>query len=110
MIIIRKITVEKTFLARFLDSAKGVFLENFQRFPKSILLLNGCICNYKNLANKNMFKVETYSDYCQTSKRDTPYMSVFSPNGEKHGPEKTPYLDTFQAVIFMVYQTCDAPP
>ena len=57
-----------------------------------------------------MFKVETYSDYCQTSKRDTPYMSVFSPNEEKHGPEKTPYLDTFQAVIFMVYQTCDAPP
>ena len=24
---------------------------------------------------------------------------VFSPNTEKYGPEKTPYLDTFQAVI-----------
>ena len=27
-----------------------------------------------------------------------PYLSVFSPNVGKYGPEKTPYLDTFQAV------------
>ena len=26
------------------------------------------------------------------------YLSVFSPNTEKHGPEKTPYLNTFHAV------------
>ena len=26
------------------------------------------------------------------------YLSVFSPNAGKEGPEKTPYLDTFQAV------------
>ena len=26
------------------------------------------------------------------------YLSVFSPNAGKYGPEKTPYLDTFQAV------------
>ena len=26
------------------------------------------------------------------------YLSVFSPNAEKHGPAKTPYLDTFLAV------------
>ena len=28
-------------------------------------------------------------------------MSVFSPNTEKYGPEKTPYLDIFRAVMFM---------
>ena len=27
------------------------------------------------------------------------FWSVFSPNTGKYGPEKTPYLDTFQAVI-----------
>ena len=26
------------------------------------------------------------------------YLSVFSPNAKKYGPEKTPYLDTFYAV------------
>ena len=29
---------------------------------------------------------------------DTPYLSVFSPNAGKYGPEKTPYLDIFLAV------------
>ena len=29
----------------------------------------------------------------------TLYLSVFSPNAEKYGPEKTPYLDTFHAVL-----------
>ena len=27
------------------------------------------------------------------------YLSAFSPNARKYGPEKTPYLDTFHAVI-----------
>ena len=26
------------------------------------------------------------------------YLSAFSPNAGKYGPEKTPYLDTFHAV------------
>ena len=30
--------------------------------------------------------------------RDTLHLSVFSPNAEKYGQEKTPYLDTFHAV------------
>ena len=29
------------------------------------------------------------------------FWSVFSPNAGKYGPEKTPYLDTFHAVLFM---------
>ena len=31
-------------------------------------------------------------------RRDTPYLSVFSPNAGKYGPGKFSYLDTFQAV------------
>ena len=30
------------------------------------------------------------------------YLSVFSPNTGKYGPEITPYLDTFHAAIFTV--------
>ena len=33
-------------------------------------------------------------------RRDTRYLSVFSPNAGKYGPEKTSYLDTFHAVHF----------
>ena len=32
------------------------------------------------------------------NRRDTSYLSVFSPNLGKYGPGKTPYLDTFHAV------------
>ena len=38
-----------------------------------------------------------YSDWIR---RDTPYLSVFSPNTGKYGPEKTPYLDICHAVSF----------
>ena len=31
--------------------------------------------------------------------RDTKYLSVFSPNAGKYGPEKTPYLETFHTVL-----------
>ena len=31
-------------------------------------------------------------------RRDTPYLSVFSPNAGKYGPGKFSYFDTFQAV------------
>ena len=31
-------------------------------------------------------------------RRDTPYLSVFSPNAGKYGPDKTPYLHTFHTV------------
>ena len=34
----------------------------------------------------------------RTKDRDTKYLSVFSLNAGKYGPEKTPYLDTFHAV------------
>ena len=36
---------------------------------------------------------------------NTLYLSVFSPNAGKHGPEKTPYLDTFHAVCALAFVT-----
>ena len=35
-----------------------------------------------------------HGSYCQVS-----YLSVFSPNAGKCGPDKTPCLDTFHAVL-----------
>ena len=47
--------------------------------------------------NTDIFLVRIFphSDWIR---RDTPYLSVFSPNVGKYRPEKTPYLDTFHAV------------
>ena len=39
------------------------------------------------------WKVSKYGDI------SGPYFPVFSPNTGKYGPEITPYLDTFHAVI-----------
>ena len=35
------------------------------------------------------------------NRRDADYLSVFSPNAGKYGPEKAPYLDTFHAMLFI---------
>ena len=42
-----------------------------------------------------LVRIFPHSDWIQ---RDNPYLSVFSPNAGKCGPEKTPYLDTFHTV------------
>ena len=39
----------------------------------------------------------------------TPFLSVFSPNAEKYGPEKTAYLDTFHAVLKIQDSDSDSP-
>ena len=36
-------------------------------------------------------------------RRFTEYLSVFTPNAGKYGPEKTPYLDTFYAVSALAF-------
>ena len=41
--------------------------------------------------------------------RDTKYLSVFSPNTRKYGPEKTPYLDTFHTVDVAEVPDTDLP-
>ena len=47
--------------------------------------------------NTELFLVRIYP-YLDWIRRYTEYLSVFSPNVGKYGPEKTPYLDTFQTV------------
>ena len=34
--------------------------------------------------------------------KNTSCLSIFSPNAGEYGPEKTPYLDTFHAVLSIV--------
>ena len=53
-------------------------------------LLNCEIDENRSSLNKHLSLCET----CHCTK----YLSVFSPNAGKYGPEKTPYLDTFHAV------------
>ena len=47
-----------------------------------------------------IMKVLELSHDCALGEKcpNTKYLSVFSPNARKYGPEKTPYLDTFHAV------------
>ena len=51
----------------------------------------------ENCPNTEFFLVHIFpqSDWIP---RDTNYLSVFSPNAGKYGPEKTPYLDIFHPV------------
>ena len=46
---------------------------------------------------------------CMEIQRDTKYLSVFSPNTRKYGPEKTPYLDTFHTVDVAEVPDTDLP-
>ena len=56
----------------------------------------------KNRPNTEFFLVHIFP-HSNWIWRDTPYLSVFSPNARKYGPEKTSYLDTFLAVCFTNY-------
>ena len=47
--------------------------------------------------NTEFFLVRVFS-HSDWIRKDTKYLSVFSPNAGKYGPEKTPYLDIFHAV------------
>ena len=64
------------------------------------------ICSMKGVQIRSFFwsgffRIRTA--YGEIRIRDTiriQYLSVFSPNAGKYGPEKTWYLDTFHAVIW----------
>ena len=40
-----------------------------------------------------------------TQRKKCSFLSVFSPNVGKYGPEKIPYLDTFHAVVLVIIVT-----
>ena len=58
--------------------------------------------NLLPLALPNSCKIHTVHASKMINKRDTKYLSVFSPNVGKYGPEITPYLDTFHAVTLIL--------
>ena len=55
--------------------------------------------NGEKCPNVQFFLIRIFP-YSGRIQRNTEYLSVFTPNAEKYGPEKTPYLDTFHAVLF----------
>lgn len=62
-------------------------------------IVSTVVANANDQANS---PIKIKEHHCVKSVRlwsySTPYLSVFCPNEEKHGPEKTLYLDFFQVV------------
>ena len=61
-----------------------------------------------NVSKYGVFFWSVFSD-SDWIRRDTPYLSVFSPNAGKNGPEKTLHLDTFHAVTVIREYLLDWP-
>ena len=61
---------------------------------RSFFLLEKC-------PNMEFFLVRIFP-HLDWTRKDTVYLSVFSPNTGKYRPEKSPYLDTFQAVLKLI--------
>ena len=57
---------------------------------------------HEKCPNMEFFLVGIFP-HSDSIRRDTLYLSVFSPNAGKYGPEKTPYLDTFHTVFDSPY-------
>ena len=53
------------------------------------------LCDMCRTTEVFLFRFFLHLDRIQ---RDAKYLSVFSPNAGKYGPEKTPYLNTFHVV------------
>ena len=59
------------------------------------------IQKFEYLENQKSFldEIEKIFHSFWNENKNKKYLSVFSPNAGKYGPEKTPYLETFHAVI-----------
>ena len=66
-----------------------------RKFIVHILVL--FMCHFVKCPNTELFLVRTFS-HSDWIRRDTKYLSVFSPNEGKYRPEITLYLDAFRAV------------
>ena len=56
----------------------------------------------KNFKTSLIENYATAWESCNIFTKKYEYLSVFSPNGGKYGPEKTPYLDTLHAVMMLI--------
>ena len=52
---------------------------------------------YENIDRGTVWEVSKYGVFSGA------YLPVFSPNMGIYGPEKTPYLNTFHAVVFKTF-------
>ena len=68
------------------------FLHYFLYFTK------GCITTLRKKYPNTEFFLVLIFPHLEFVRRDTKYLSVYSLNAGKYGPEKAPYLDTFHAV------------
>ena len=82
------------FICLYLDT-KFVFIHSF--FPNSHFKYTWWyMCLREKCPNTELFLVHILP-HLDWIRRDTEYLSVFSPNAGKYGPEGTSYLDTFHA-------------
>ena len=66
------------------------FRKDFRKSSKAVHLTTA-----RNVSKYGVFSGPYFPAFALNTER----YSVFSPNAEKYGPEKTPYLDTFHTVI-----------
>ena len=64
--------------------------------------VNTCDTLREKCPNTELFLVRIFP-HSGWIRRDTKYLSVFSPNAGKYGPEVTPYLDIFRAVTVTAF-------
>ena len=95
-----------------MQSTLGVLIRGHilpKSFPQEIFIpVNPFYLNLKYFPCKSLrekcpvqIRVFLLVNICPHSdwiRRDTPHVSLFSPNARKYVPEKTPYLDAFHAV------------
>ena len=81
-----------------------ILLDNWDAFAISFsaikeVLAHGCLVHVTVWEVSKCGVISgSYFPVSDWIRRDTEYLSVFSPNAGKYGPEITPYLDTFHTV------------
>ena len=86
------------------DYVLGFVKQNFKMYSKMSLAFDSNLYYVKSVQIWNLLW-SVFS--CIRSKCGD--FSVFSPNTGKYGPEKTPHLDTFHAVLFFILLEISMP-
>ena len=98
---------------------KVFFAHFFNQYLQNVRNISSNIRNAESFMNFPFKGLHTLREKCpdtefflvhifpQSNKirRDTKYLSVFSPNAGKYGPEKTPYLDTLH-IVTVTHNLC----
>ena len=97
-----KLVITK-FQGTYLDWARfwNDFEAEIDTFQCSYLKQNVTPALCEKCPNTELFLVRIFP-HLDWIRRDTEYLFVFSPNARKYGPEITPYLDIFHAVVHLI--------